>query len=185
MTSRPRDTAVSTPTVTSADAPAVGYEIRRFPASQRPADGPVPLVRTDGSVIVPPALVPAVRRAVVADLAARQRADGGALTAEAHAFLYALRTAVQARNTPPLAGSSADATAPLEAGTVDLDAHGRLGLVTAGEAADLLGSSAEWIRRLARRGTLPARRVGPQWLIDRAALDDYRHGRTNGRSAAA
>lgn len=176
MTSRPRDTLVSTPTVTSNDTPAAGYRIRRFPA---------PLVHADGSVIVPPALVPAVRRALVADLAARQRADGGALTPEAHAFLYALRTAAQARNTPPPARGSADATAPLDTGTVDPDAHGRHGLVTAGEAADLLGSSAEWVRRLARRGTLSAYRVGPQWLIDRAALDDYRHGRTNGRSAAA
>ncbi|WP_375603539.1 hypothetical protein [Streptomyces sp. JHA26] len=41
------------------------------------------------------------------------------------------------------------------------------------------------MRRLARRGTLSARRVGPQRLIDRAALDDYRHGRTRGRSTAA
>ncbi|MGW9031010.1 excisionase family DNA-binding protein [Streptomyces sp. NPDC055722] len=45
------------------------------------------------------------------------------------------------------------------------------------EAAAVLGCSAGYVRRLARAGTIRARRIGARaWAIDRTALDHYRHG---------
>ncbi|WNB84530.1 helix-turn-helix domain-containing protein [Cellulomonas sp. ATA003] len=43
---------------------------------------------------------------------------------------------------------------------------------TPGEAARRVGCSAEYVRRLARTGRVPARRVGPVWEVDRDALDE-------------
>jgi len=179
------DHRVTTPALTSHSTPPAGYRVRSVPAREPAESAPAPLVRDDGSVIIPAALVPAVRRMVVDALTARQRADGGALSPDAHRFLRALRTAAEARNRPRASASSDRGTTPVQAGTVNPDTVGCHGLVSASEAADLLGSSTEWVRRLARAGRLPAHRVGTQWLIDRAALDDYRHGRTDERSTAA
>lgn len=61
--------------------------------------------------------------------------------------------------------------------TID-DAPSTLEWVTVDQAAWVLGSSAQWVRRLAMSGRLAAHRVGRNWRIDRRALDQYRYERT-------
>lgn len=123
------------------------------------------LVRDDGAVVVPPEVASDVLRALVRDLTARVRADGGEVTPAVRQVLYALHEAAQ-RTAPPTP-SSAPGTPVVAPATVELTAH---------EAAHLLGCSTEYARRLARTGRVPARRAGPAWLIDRQALDAYRKG---------
>ena len=48
------------------------------------------------------------------------------------------------------------------------------GLVVIREAIALSGFSPDYLRRLAREGTLPAQKVGRTWLFDRDALDEYK-----------
>ncbi|MEU1303324.1 helix-turn-helix domain-containing protein [Streptomyces shenzhenensis] len=48
------------------------------------------------------------------------------------------------------------------------------------EAADLLGCNPSYVRRLCHTGRIPATRNRGGWVIERTALDDYRHGRTHG-----
>ncbi|MEU3750580.1 MULTISPECIES: helix-turn-helix domain-containing protein [Streptomyces] len=126
------------------------------------------LVRPDGSVIIPPTAAGDVLRALVRDLTARVRADGGEVTPDIRRILYALHTAAQHAE-PPAAGHGSDTgTAPPGPATVE---------VAVDEAAELLECTPEYVRRLARRGTLTARRIGARtWAIDRTGLDNYRHG---------
>ncbi|MFF7734607.1 helix-turn-helix domain-containing protein [Streptomyces sp. NPDC007984] len=51
-----------------------------------------------------------------------------------------------------------------------------------GEAAAVLGCSAEYARRLARSGRLRAHRVGGVWAVRPQDLDAYRYGRTEDTS---
>jgi excisionase family DNA binding protein len=178
MGSRDGDHRVSTPASTSGDTPCSGYQIRW---KQGPAEAPG-LIRGDGSVIVPPTVARDVLRALIRDLTARVRADGGEVGPGVRRLLYALHTAAQRAEQdtaarPPFElatepfDSSATGTAPPPAATV--------AEVSVTEAADLLGCTPEYVRRLARTGTVTARRIGARtWAIDRAALEDYRHGRT-------
>lgn len=129
-----------------------------------PDPGAARLLAPDGSVIVPADIAPEVLRALVRDLATRVRADGGEISPGARRILFALHEAAQR---PPQPGS-ANGTPAVWPATVE---------VTANEAADLLGCSTEYVRRLARTGRVLARRAGPAWLINRTALDDYRKGR--------
>ncbi len=127
------------------------------------------LTRADGAVVVPPSVAGDVLRALVRDLTARVRADGGEITPGVRRLLYALHTAAQQteleydRRTAP---HSADTgTAPHTPGTVAV-----------AEAAALMGCSPRHVRALIGAGRLPARRVGARvWGIDRDALDHYRH----------
>ena len=48
------------------------------------------------------------------------------------------------------------------------------GLVVIRDAVTLSGYSPDYLRRLAREGTLPAQKVGKTWLFDRAALVEYK-----------
>ncbi|MFP8882617.1 helix-turn-helix domain-containing protein [Streptomyces mangrovi] len=125
------------------------------------------LLRPDGSVTVPAAVAGDVLRALVRDLTARVRADGGEVSPGVRALLYALHTAAQHADRP---AASATGTTPAPTATVTE--------IPVGEAAALLGCTPEYVRRLARDGIIPARRIGARtWAIDRAALEDYRHGR--------
>jgi excisionase family DNA binding protein len=163
---------VSTPVPTSDDADSSGYQIRR----NQPDEPPLDLVRADGSVIVPAAVAGEVLRALVRDLTARVRADGGEVAPDVRRLFYALHAAAQhaehrATAATRIERSSDSGTAPPAPATVTE--------VSVDEAAALLGCSPEYVRRLTRRGTLAARRIGRRaWAIDRTALDDYRHGRT-------
>ncbi|MEU7166675.1 helix-turn-helix domain-containing protein [Streptomyces morookaense] len=129
------------------------------------------LLRADGSVIVPAMVAGDVLRALVRDLTARVRADGGEVTPGIRRLLYALHTAAQHTDMFDSARASADSaatgTAPAPSGTVAV-----------AEAAALMGCSPRHIRTLIANGRLPAERVGARvWAIDAAALNDYRHHR--------
>jgi excisionase family DNA binding protein len=62
----------------------------------------------------------------------------------------------------------ADETSPAGSPTVELAVV---------DAARVIGSSVQWVRRLASSGEVAARRVGRSWLIDADDLDRYRHRR--------
>lgn len=130
-----------------------------------PDPGTDRLVRDDGAVVVPPEVANEVLRALVRDLTTRVRADGGEVSPAVRALLYELHDAAQ--RTPATAPGSAAGTLASPPATVELTAH---------EAAQLLGCSTEYARRLARSGRVHARRAGPAWLISRASLDAYRKG---------
>jgi excisionase family DNA binding protein len=163
---------VSTPVPTSDDADSSGYQIHR----NQPDEPPLDLVRPDGSVVIPSAVAGDVLRALVRDLTARVRADGGEIGPGVRRLLYALHTAAQhaehrATTATGIERSSDSGTAPPAPATVTE--------VSVNEAAALLGCSPEYVRRLVRTGAFTARRIGARiWAIDRATLDNYRHGRT-------
>jgi excisionase family DNA binding protein len=116
------------------------------------------LVREDGSVVVPPALAGEVLRCLLRDLSSRVRADGGELSAGVRELLWGLHAAATEaeQQTSSVSGTLEAAAARVEIGISD--------------AAQRLGCSPEYARRLARRGRLSARRVGRTWLVDAAAL---------------
>lgn len=134
------------------------------------------LLRPDGSVIVPASVAGEVLRALVRDLTARVRADGGEVSPGVRRLLWALHDAAQRHDeaaspsavTPGAAcGSGSESPG---SGTVE---------VTTAEAAERLECSASWVRQLVRRGLLTGRRVGARvWLVDVASLENYRRGRT-------
>ncbi|WP_044367358.1 excisionase family DNA-binding protein [Streptomyces natalensis] len=136
------------------------------------------LTRADGAVIVPAAVAGDVLRALVRDLTARVRADGGEVTSGIRRVLYALHTAAQRAEvfdsvTAPFdrAASATGTAAPTSA------------TVCVAEAAALMGCSTRHVRTLIAAGRLPADRVGARvWAIDADALNHYRHHR--GQSAA-
>ncbi|MBT2450932.1 helix-turn-helix domain-containing protein [Streptomyces sp. ISL-43] len=121
------------------------------------------LVRPDGAVLVPAAVAGEVLRALVRDLTARVRADGGEVSPAVRRLLYALHAADEQHQQ----ASSAAGTPAVAPATVEL---------TAQQAAALLECSPEYARRLARSGRLRARRAGPVWLVDAASLEAYRKG---------
>ncbi|MFI8106286.1 helix-turn-helix domain-containing protein [Streptomyces sp. NPDC086023] len=121
------------------------------------------LVRPDGSVLVPAAVAGEVLRALVRDLTARVRADGGEVSPTVRRLLYALHAADEQHQR----AGSVPGTPPGAPATVE---------VTAQQAAALLECSPEYARRLARSGRLRARRAGPVWLVDATSLDAYRRG---------
>ncbi|MFJ7590824.1 helix-turn-helix domain-containing protein [Streptomyces sp. NPDC097617] len=161
MSSPSRDHRVSTPSVASSDASSTGYQIRRNREPEQSLD----LTLDDGSVVIPPAVAGDVLRALVRDITVRIRADGGEVGPGVRRLLYALHEAAQRAE---LEHSSDIGTAlPPPATVVE---------VSVDEAAALLECTPEYVRRLARRGTLTARRLGARaWAIDRTALDHYRH----------
>ncbi|AJC60166.1 hypothetical protein GZL_07616 [Streptomyces sp. 769] len=129
------------------------------------------MMRADGSVIVPPTVAGEVLRALVRDLTARVRADGGEVPPpEVRRVLYALHTAAQR------ADASDSDTAPFEPTTATGTAPGPSGTVCVAEAAALMGCTPRYVRALIAAGHLPAERVGERvWAIDTDALDHYRH----------
>ncbi|MFE3635815.1 helix-turn-helix domain-containing protein [Streptomyces sp. NPDC059168] len=135
------------------------------------------LTRADGSVIVPATVAGEVLRALVRDLTARVRADGGELSPRVREVLYALHTAAQRADafdsvTAPFDSTAATGSTPRPSGTVCV-----------AEAAALMGCTPRHVRALITAGRLPAERVGARvWAIDPAALDHYRHHR--GETAA-
>lgn len=133
------------------------------------------LIRPDGAVIVPPAVAGDVLRALVRDLTARVRADGGEVAPGVRRLLIALHAADQRAEATASGPSSEAGTFPTARANVEIAAR---------DAAALLGCSTEYVRRLARAGRFQARRVGAAWLIDSADLDRYRHTPPGGDHAA-
>jgi excisionase family DNA binding protein len=124
------------------------------------------LFQEDGSVVIPASIAPEVLRALVRDLSERVRVDGGEVSPAVRGVLFALRTASDQQPCP--AGGSASGTSS------DLGVSVRE--VTTEQAAELLGCSRRYVRRLASLKRVTARRAGRVWLIDRASLDAYRNG---------
>ena len=124
------------------------------------------LFQEDGSVVIPASIAREVLRALVRDLTERVRVDGGEVSPAVRGVLYALRTASD--QPPGPSGCFADET-PADLGVSVRE-------VTAEQAAELLGCSVQYARRLASSGRVTARRAGPAWLIDRASLDAFRAG---------
>ncbi|GAA2218852.1 helix-turn-helix domain-containing protein [Streptomyces indiaensis] len=119
----------------------------------------------DGSVTIPAPLAREVVRALVRDLTARVRADGGEVSPAVRGIVRALHEAAAWR---PDEGGSGGGTPVERAASVQE--------VTTEQAAELLGCSTRYVRRLAGSGRVAARRAGPVWLIDRASLDAFRTG---------
>jgi len=118
-----------------------------------------------GHVTVPDALVPGVLAALTRDLTSRVRANGGMPSVEYTRFLTELYAASERVTDRP---SSGVGTMPAETVTVDS--------LTVAEAARRLECSTRWVRTLARRERIAARRAGGVWLIDPVSLDRYARG---------
>lgn len=116
------------------------------------------LVREDGSVVIPAKLAGAVLRILLRDVTARLPVDKGKVSPPVQSLLWALNEA--AGQAEALAGSE-DGTPG--AGPVSVE-------ISTSQAAEALGCSPEYARRLARSGRLPARRLGRTWLIAEAAI---------------
>lgn len=102
---------------------------------------------------------------LVRDINAQARANGGQPSPSARRLLWALHDAAVRVDDGP--ARFADETPAPRSGSVEIGA---------GEAAELLGCTPQYVRRLARAGRITARRCGPVWLINSASLDAYRHG---------
>ncbi|MGA5108698.1 helix-turn-helix domain-containing protein [Streptomyces pseudogriseolus] len=121
---------------------------------------------------IPRSAARALERILSAGLTAAYRADGGRPTPEAERILRELHNAAHGHR------SSVPGTPPAAPATVD---HGFAGCVlSAGEAAALLGCTPEYVRRLARTGRLRAHRVGGVWAVRPEDLDAFRYGRREG-----
>ena len=93
---------------------------------------------------------------------------GAEPTPEVSALLALLHNAAHGHR------SSVPGTPPAAPATVDLGFAGSV--LSAGEAAALLGCTPEYVRRLARTGRLRAHRVGGVWAVRPEDLDAFRHG---------
>jgi excisionase family DNA binding protein len=123
------------------------------------------LLRDDGAVVVPAAVAAEVLRLLARALVDDARRHGGQPTPDARRLLSELYDAAQAHQASRAAGS-VNGTVSVPGSTVEMSVV---------EAAEVIGSSTRWVRRLAGCGRLRARRVGRTWLIDAASLDAYRH----------
>jgi excisionase family DNA binding protein len=104
--------------------------------------------------------------------------DGGRITPELHRLLYALHEAAEGEPFSREQTKKATEAPEVEPASTCACGSSRAGYVIVAEASGLLDCSPSWVRFLARRGVLQATRAGRDWLIDRASLDAYRHGRT-------
>jgi excisionase family DNA binding protein len=127
--------------------------------------GAAGLVREDGSVVVPPGLAGEVLRILLRDLGARVRADGGELSTGVRELLWALHAGTEAADRE--ASRQREASAGSVSGTPVAGAASVE--ISTAEAARRMGCSESYVRRLARLGLVPARRVAGVWLITRAA----------------
>lgn len=108
----------------------------------------------DGSVAVPASVAADVLRLLVLGLDALVRKDGGEVSPRARALLLELHRAAQAYAEGLPVPSSELSGSP--SATVE---------VSVAQAARVMGSSREYVRRLCRREVLPARRIGREWLV--------------------
>lgn len=115
------------------------------------------LLRPDGSVVIPATIAADVLRRLLRDLSGEVRANGGSVSPTVYRILWALHTAAEEG-----AGQESD---PVGSVTGTPAAPGASVEISASELAERIGCSAEYARRLARAGRVPARRVGRTWLI--------------------
>ncbi|MBT2207026.1 excisionase family DNA-binding protein [Actinomadura sp. NEAU-AAG7] len=113
-------------------------------------------------VTVPPGLERPLLRVLVRALAREVRVDGGIVPPGIAPFLADLAAVADQPDEPyqPGAGSAAG-TPPEPPAMVEISVR---------TAAEDMGASPEYVRRLCRDGRLRARRVGRTWLIDPTSL---------------
>lgn len=116
-----------------------------------PVPGPGRLLRADGAVIVPPAVAGEVLRAVVRDLTARVRADGGQVAPRGPPGPV---RAAPGRTTHRMFEST---TAPFDSSATGSPSHQPRRVA---QAATLMGCPPRHIRALITGGRLPTQRVG-------------------------
>lgn len=115
----------------------------------------------DHGVTVPPELCRQLAYAAVIGLDAQRARGGGGAVPRALTQLIA-----------ELAGS------PPGTPRATMEAPAWL---TCGQAAELTGTSARYVRRLAGAGRLIARRHGRTWMVDRQSATEYGRTRGHGR----
>jgi len=124
--------------------------------------------RFDHAVMLSPVAV----RTVVAGLRALEqlgRTRGARLTPALRAICAQLDEAAAVPELSTGAPTDVDASTPApRSAWLPLSGHD---LLTADEAADLLGCTPNNVRDLARRGALPGHRTGGRWLLERDAVE--------------
>ncbi|MEU0219420.1 helix-turn-helix domain-containing protein [Streptomyces sp. NPDC006265] len=123
------------------------------------------------SLLLPLVAVPVLEDLLARHLVAAYRTSGGRPAPAAQRALHVLHEAAQGRSSVP--GTSTPAPARVDHGFAER-------VLSAREAAAVLGCTAEYVRRLARTGHLRAHRVGGVWAVRPQDLDAYRYGRTEG-----
>jgi len=125
------------------------------------------ILRFDHAVLISPVTA----RTLVAALRAMEqlyRTRGARLTPALRSIVAQLDEAAAPTELPTGAPTDVDASTPVPRGQwLPLSAHD---LLTADEAADLLGCTPNNVRDLARRGALPGHRTGGRWLLERDAV---------------
>ncbi|KOG77370.1 hypothetical protein ACZ90_59460 [Streptomyces albus subsp. albus] len=116
------------------------------------------LLRPDGSVVIPGPLAGPVLRVLLRDVGARLSVDGGKVVPGLPGLLWALKAAADRAEAE---GGSAPGTFAERPVSVE---------ISTAEAAQQLGCSEGYVRRLARAGRLRGRKVGPVWLVAEAAI---------------
>ncbi|WP_317992358.1 excisionase family DNA-binding protein [Streptomyces sp. JV180] len=116
------------------------------------------LLRPDGSVVIPGPLAGPVLRVLLRDVGARLSVDGGKVAPGLPGLLWALK---EAADRAEAEGGSAPGTPAERPVSVE---------ISTAEAAQQLGCSEGYVRRLARAGRLRGRKVGPVWLVTEAAI---------------
>lgn len=116
-----------------------------------------PPLSADGAAMVPVHLAGPVRDLLVTAVWDLAKTNGGTVHADLRRLIEELHQVDQRRDQTPPAGAlpsteARTARCPTVEATVE-------------EAARVMGCSREWVRHLARQGTLPARRLGRIWLI--------------------
>lgn len=135
---------------------------RSQPRNRAPSDqgsnGLASLRQPDGSVVIPPHLAGPVLRLLVLALAEQVRRDGGETSAAVRAILWGLHDAATQHDART---GFDDETPARTAATIEMDTA---------DAAQVLGCSRQYVRRLAASGRLTARRAGRTWLVDPHSL---------------
>lgn len=122
------------------------------------------LLRADGSVVVPPQVVPWLELQLRAQLLKARGNPGSAAVALLKAFTVAAERFE----------SSAKGTSVFDVGRIGLGEVSKP-FLTAAQAATLTERTERGIRKACERGSLPAWKVGNLWHIIPKDLDNYVH----------
>ncbi|MDX3400066.1 helix-turn-helix domain-containing protein [Streptomyces sp. ME01-18h] len=129
---------------------------------------------TDQGAVIPPELARVIVGPLFRHVRTELRTNGGTLRPEVEAFMVAVHRAAELPDeTPAMSASGSTSSQP---GTVTSGFEGSV--LCTWDAAQVLECSPRHVRRLCETGDLPARRTHGGWLIERAALDTFRHRRT-------
>lgn len=128
------------------------------------------LLRPDGAVIVPPRLAPWVRALLVDDLRSRRREGGAAYDVLALIDALDHASATVAVNGNDVIQINRIGLGDVPCDQVDDPASTR-------EAAEELQCSERTVRWMLAHGRLVGRKSGRAWLVSRASIHEYMHGK--------